>query len=87
MSLLLSYRGIHSFQVGVKIAQLTDRFSDKYPLMRDVYLNYNDNSYSTILKKIPFELHLGIPLDVEDNILSKCKDDAEHGDHIAVLCM
>jgi hypothetical protein len=54
LSLLLSYRGQHSFQVGVKIAQLADRFSHKYPLLRDIYANYLDDSYSTILKKIPF---------------------------------
>lgn len=73
--------------MGAKIAQLTDRFSDKYPLMRDIYINYRDDSYSTILKKIPFELHLGIPLEVDDKILSKCKDDSEHGDRMALLCM
>jgi hypothetical protein len=87
LSLLLSYRGEYSFQVGSKIAQLADRFSDKYPLMRDIYVNYRDDSYSTILKKIPFELHLGIPLEVDDRVLSRCKDDSERGDRMAVLCM
>ena len=62
LSILLAYRGEFSFEVGVKIAQLVERFSDKYPILRDIYLNYKDDSYSTILKKIPFELHLGIPL-------------------------
>lgn len=62
LSILLAYRGEYSFEVGVKIAQLVERFSDKYPILRDIYLNYKDDSYSTILKKIPFELHLGIPL-------------------------
>lgn len=87
LSVLLEYRGEQSFQVGVKIAQLVDRFSDKYPMLRDIYIGYKDNSYSTILKKIPFELHLGIPLEVDDRILMRCKEDSESGDSIAILCM
>lgn len=76
LSILLAYRGECSFEVGVKIAQLVERFSDKYPILRDIYLNYKDDSYSTILKKIPFELHLGIPLEVSEQALAKCKQES-----------
>jgi histone H3/H4 len=87
LSLLLLYRGEQSFQVGAKIAQLVDRFSDKYPMLRDIFINYQDDSYSTILKKIPFELQLGIALEVDERILQRCKNDSERGDKMAILCM
>lgn len=54
LNLLLNYRGVHSFEVGTRIAALVDRFCVKYPLLRDIFVNYQDESYSTILKKIPF---------------------------------
>lgn len=87
LSLLLAYRGYHSFSVGAKIAQLVDRFSDKYPLLRDIFINYKDKSYSTILKMIPFELYLGIPLEIDDQILQQCKVDSENDDRLAIKCM
>jgi hypothetical protein len=73
--------------VGSKIAQLVERFSDKYPILRDIYVDYDDQSYSTILKKIPFELQLGIHLEVDEKILIRCKEDSESNDKIAILCM
>jgi len=76
LNILLAYRGKHSFDVGIKIAQLVERFSDKYPMLMDIYENYPDHSYSTLLKKIPFELQLGIPLEIDEKAMAKCKDDA-----------
>ena len=61
LCLLLAYKGTKSFSVGMKIAELVHRFDDKYPILRDIYEDYEDASYSTILKKIAFELELGIP--------------------------
>jgi hypothetical protein len=87
LSILLAYKGESSFQVGSKIAQLVERFSDKYPILRDIYVDYDDQSYSTILKKIPFELQLGIHLEVDEKILARCKEDSESNDKIAILCM
>jgi len=62
LNILIAYKGRQSYEVGVKIAQLVDRFCDKYPILRDLYVGYEDQSYSTLLKKIPFELQLGIPV-------------------------
>jgi hypothetical protein len=87
LNILLAYKGEYSFEVGTKIAQLVDRFSDKYPILRDIYVDYKDDSYSTILKKIPFELQLGIPLEVDEKVLGRCKEDSERNDKIAILCM
>ncbi len=42
----------------------------------DIYENYPDRSYSTLLKKIPFELQLGIPLEIDEREMAKCKEDA-----------
>ena len=54
LQILLCYKGPQSFEVGIKIAQIVDKLSEKYPNLRDIYLNYEDKSFSTILKKISF---------------------------------
>ena len=50
----MAYKGPHSFEAGIKIAQIVEKLCEKYPNLRDIYVNYEDKSYSTILKKIPF---------------------------------
>lgn len=76
LNLLLAYKGPKSFDVGVKIAEIVDSLSDKYPILRDIYEGYEDQSYSTILKKIPFELQLGVPFDIDEQTLEQCKIDS-----------
>lgn len=39
------------------------------------------------MKKIPFELYLGVPFDVSEQLLEKCKADAEANDQMAILCL
>jgi hypothetical protein len=85
--LLLAYKGSFSFEVGLRIAQIVDKLSDKYPILRDIYVEYEDTSYSTILKKIPFELCLGIPFEIDHSLFQKCKNDSEQNDPLAILCM
>lgn len=87
MNLLLTYKGPQSFKVGEKIAQIVDSLSEKYPVLRDIYEGYEDNSYSTILKKIPFELELGVPLNIDEGMLEQCKVDSENNDQMAILCL
>jgi hypothetical protein len=65
LNLLLVYKGEYSFEVGLRVAGLVDKFSIKYPILRDIYLGVHDTGYSTVLKKIAFELQLGIPLEVD----------------------
>ena len=52
------------------MAQLVERFYDKYPKLRDIYVG-SPNTYSNILKKIPFEIILGIPMQMEDEEIRK----------------
>lgn len=52
--ILMAYKGPQSFEVGVWIAQMVDHLCEKYPNVRDIYVGYDDQSFSTILKKIPF---------------------------------
>ena len=54
LNLLLAYKGPQSFEVGEKIAQIVGSLCEKYPVLRDIYEGYDDQSYSTVLKKIPF---------------------------------
>jgi hypothetical protein len=61
LNILLVYKGPQSYDAGIKIAELVERFSDKYPVLLDIYEGYEDRSYSTTLKKIAFELYLGVP--------------------------
>lgn len=77
LSILLAYRGRYSFEVGLKIALLVQRFESKYPSLRDIFHNYQDHTYSTFLKMIPFELILGIPLDISSSFYRQCKADSE----------
>lgn len=71
--LLLSYRGEYSYDVGVKLADIIERFEIKYPALRDIFVGYEDDSYSTLLKKIPIELKLGIVMQIDDILLKKCQ--------------
>ncbi len=71
--LLLSYRGEYSYEVGVKLADIIERFEVKYPTLRDIFVDYEDNSYSTLLKKIPIELKLGIVMRIDDILIEKCQ--------------
>jgi hypothetical protein len=52
-----------------------------------IYQGYEDTSYSTILKRISFELELGEPLEIDETLLEKCKEDALNNDLMAVLCL
>jgi hypothetical protein len=61
LHILLSYKGPQSFEAGVKIAQIVEELHHKYVALRDIYTDYEDDSYSTILKKIPFEIYVGVP--------------------------
>jgi hypothetical protein len=42
LSLLLAYKGQKSYEVGVKLSQLVNSFSDKYPILRDIFIGYDD---------------------------------------------
>lgn len=87
LNLLLAYKGPQSYDVGIKIAELVERFSDKYPVLLDIYEGYEDQSYSTVLKRIAFELYLGVPLEMDAKAMSTCKYESELGDSMAILCM
>lgn len=87
LNILLTYQGIQAFEVGAKIAQLVERFCDKYPILRDIYVSHQDDSYAGVLKKIPFELYLGIPVVLSPAWLAKCRKDSEHSHLMAKLCM
>jgi hypothetical protein len=39
LNLLLAYKGPQAFQAGVKIAQIVESLSDKYPILRDIYVD------------------------------------------------
>ena len=39
LNLLLAYKGPQAFEVGVKIAQIVESLCDKYPVLRDIYIN------------------------------------------------
>jgi hypothetical protein len=87
LNLLLAYRGARSYEVGVKMAELVSRFEDKYPVLRDLFVSYPDESYSTVLKKISFQVYLGIPLEMDKAMFKKCKEEAESSDSMAELCL
>lgn len=65
LAILLAYKGALAFTVGEAIAQLVDRFADKYPILLDLYDGYEEGSYSTFLKKIAFQLHLGVAFPID----------------------
>ena len=73
LQILLSYKGAHAFEVGIKIAQIVEKLCEKYPNLRDIYLNYEDKSYSTILKKIPFQMFVGVPFEISKELLEKIR--------------
>jgi len=60
LRVLIAYKGPQSYSVGILISELIERYCDKHPILLNIYENYEDDSYSTILKCIPFELRLGV---------------------------
>jgi hypothetical protein len=38
-------------------------------MLRDIFVGYEDESYSTLLKKIPLELQLGISFPIDEKLL------------------
>lgn len=61
LNILLAYKGMQSFAVGEAIAKLAERYAKKYPILLRLYEGYEEGSYSTFLKKIAFQLCLGVP--------------------------
>jgi hypothetical protein len=62
--ILLAYKGPSSFEVGIKIGELTLKFEDKYKVLYDIFEGNVDNCYSTIIKRIAFELVVGVPVQI-----------------------
>lgn len=60
LNILLAYKGEHAFEVGKIIADIVYRYSEKYPVLLNIYDSYEESSYSTFLKKIAFQLKLGV---------------------------
>jgi len=73
--------------MGVKIAQIVNKLSRKYPHLNDIYVKYEDESYSTILKKIAFELHVGIPFQINKATLERIREESDKNDQMATLCL
>lgn len=69
MHILLAYKGPQAFEAGVKIAQIVDELRHKYPMLNDIYVDYDDESYSTVLKKIPFEIYVGVAFQIDEQLL------------------
>lgn len=40
LAILLAYKGVQSFEAGIKLAEIVKRFSDKYPHLLDIYDRY-----------------------------------------------
>jgi hypothetical protein len=87
LAILLAYKGSLAFTVGEAIAELVDRFADKYPVLLDLYDGYEEGSYSTFLKKIAFQLRLGVPFAIEDHFLTKLQRDSNANEPLAAICM
>ena len=87
---LLSYAGELSFSVGLKIGSITNTFSYKYPTLVDIFnrdekelseriykkLEQGElvRIYSTVLKRIAFELTAGVPVVLSKEFLTRCKN-------------
>jgi hypothetical protein len=64
-----------------------DRFADKYSILLDMYNGYEEGSYSTFLKKIAFQLRLGVPFSINEHFLSKLQEDSNANEPLAAICL
>lgn len=87
LNILVAYKGPQAYAVGLKLAELVELYSRKYPVLLQIFRDYPDRSYSTILKLVAFELKLGVVFKLEAAIVAKCAREALSNDTMAVLCM
>jgi hypothetical protein len=64
-----------------------DRFADRYPILLDIYEGYEEGSYSTFLKKIAFQLRLGVSFTIDEQFLSKLQEDSNANEPLAAICL
>lgn len=83
LAYLWAYEGCSCFKVGLKIAELISRFSEKYSILfkfegrdkkeiKKLDMFERDTLYATTIKRIGVEFAIGLPADINDQLLELC---------------
>ena len=85
LTLLLAYKGPHSFAVGETIAGLVRTYGGKYPVLWGVMDQQERPDYSFALKQIAFCLVLGLPVRLSPALLARCRAESHRNNKMAAI--